>query len=52
MKTLRKLLYGEVVTAVALVTLAFIALFFSLTWWKNSSRSLGWAQVVTKCRRH
>lgn len=28
MKTLRKLLYGEVVTAVALVTLAFIALFF------------------------
>jgi lipopolysaccharide export system permease protein len=28
MKTLRKLLYGEVITAVALVTLAFIALFF------------------------
>ena len=28
MKTLRKLLYGEVVTAVALVTLGFMALFF------------------------
>ncbi|WNO03607.1 LPS export ABC transporter permease LptG [Rhodoferax mekongensis] len=28
MKTLRKLLYGEVITAVALVTLGFMALFF------------------------
>ncbi|TAF77309.1 MAG: LptF/LptG family permease, partial [Curvibacter sp.] len=28
MKTLRKLLYGEVVTAVTLVTMGFMALFF------------------------
>ncbi len=38
MRTLRKLLYGEVVTAVALVTLGFMALFFSSTSSKNCSR--------------
>lgn len=51
MKTLRRLFYGEMVLAVALVTLGFVALFYFLTLLKSYSPSPGIVLQATKSRR-